>query len=156
MRLTLVICVLLAGCAAAPSTITGGINPGEEFRLPLGGDIGLNNTQYVIVFEEVLEDSRCARGTTCVWEGNARIKLILREFAAGYMGPNTVEVLDSYAELNTHPGQPQKERFADYVIELRGLEPYPSADTQNGSSPAYVATLIVNQWRTPQNTQGSQ
>ena len=153
MRLTLVTCVLLAGCAAAPDTAVVKAKPGEEFQLSLGGDIGLVDSPYLIIFEKVLEDSRCARGTTCVWEGNARAGLTVREFA--WVGDNRVEVLDRNMELDTRATRPLEGRFDDYVLELRGLEPYPSADTQNGSSPAYVATLIVNRFATPRTTQGS-
>jgi len=154
MRLALVTSVFLAGCATAPGTSIDKAKPGEAFQLPVGGDIGLVDSPYVIIFEKVLEDSRCARGATCVWVGNARIGLTVREFA--WIGDNQVEVLDRLMELDVLSERPLEGRFDDYVIELQGLEPYPSADTQNGSSPAYVATLIVNQWRTPQNTQGSQ
>jgi len=32
-----------------------------------------------VEFLEVLEDSRCPKGTTCVWEGQARVKLRITE-----------------------------------------------------------------------------
>ena len=125
---------------------------GQEFQLPLAEFASLIDSPYVIIFEKVLEDSRCARGATCVWEGNARVQLNMREYAP--MGRRTIEVLDLYVELDTHAGQARQRRFADYVVELRGLEPYPGAGTQTGALPAYVATLFVDHYRTPPATQG--
>jgi hypothetical protein len=142
MRLPLVASVFLAGCAGAPATPVDAIKPGEEFTLTLRGDVRLADTPYVIIFEKVLEDSRCARGATCVWEGNARVQLILREYSG--VDRRTLEVLDLNIELDTHPRQTRQRRFDDYVIELRELEPYPALGTQTESSSAYRATLFVD------------
>jgi len=154
MRLALVVCVFLIGCAGSPDAAVVRAVPGKEFTLPLGGSIVLADTDCVIIFDKVVEDSRCPRGDTCVWAGRLRVKLIAREYA--WMDQNTVEVLDANLELDSGLlGYPQH-LIGDYVIELRGLEPYPDASTPTGSSPAYVATLIVERPVKPQNTQGSQ
>src|SRR5689334_15294759 len=77
MRRLIPLLLLLTACASDPP-------PGaqerrakldEEFTLARGESIGLAGTPYVVVFDQVLEDSRCAQGMTCIWEGNARVGL---------------------------------------------------------------------------------
>jgi hypothetical protein len=77
-----------------------------------------------------------------VWEGNARIQILLREWD-GHQEPGgkqIVEVLDSTLELNSNPKMPNEKNGTGYVVELRRLEPMPreGAPTSN-----YVATLLA-------------
>ncbi len=49
----------------SPSEIT--LAPGESRRVP--------ESEVVITFETVAEDSRCPTGVQCVWEGDAAVRL---------------------------------------------------------------------------------
>ena len=53
------------------SSCVGGANArlGEEFILPVGQSVVITGEDIGIKFIEVSEDSRCAKGVTCVWEG---------------------------------------------------------------------------------------
>jgi hypothetical protein len=71
-------------------------------------------------FVAVLEDSRCPEGVQCVWEGNARIKLIVSR-----AGEKT-----SAIELNSSNRFPVEAKYLDYTITLIDMKPYPKAAEQ--------------------------
>ncbi len=52
-------------------------SPKIAIKIPLGESITLEN--HTIKFMEVLEDSRCPKNTTCVWEGRARVLVEVSE-----------------------------------------------------------------------------
>jgi hypothetical protein len=122
--------------------VSAGAQLDEEFTVALGDSIPLDGTEYSIVFARVIEDSRCPTDTTCVWEGNARIEIVLREFATHTPpgGKLTVDVLDLPVELNTIARFPPGENGSGLIVELRRLEPKPWADTP---TKGYVATLFA-------------
>lgn len=131
MRAVLAPCfLLLAGCATStgPGAATSSARAqlGEEFSLALGDSIPLDGTPYVVVFEKVLEDSRCPLDVTCVWEGNARVAIGLSP--------------DMAVELNTSTRFPTKQDGYGLVLELRRLEPAPRTDTP---TLGYTVTLIA-------------
>jgi hypothetical protein len=64
----LVFLTLIAGC--------GGAKPAEvrlndSFELGIGQSASVAGEGLKVTFESVAEDSRCPRGATCVWEGQA-------------------------------------------------------------------------------------
>jgi hypothetical protein len=136
---------LLAGCAS-PGHKDGKAAPharlGEEFRLALGESLPLENTPYSLVFSRVIEDSRCPSGVSCVWEGNARVQILLREYSkmGESGGKPIIEVLDQTMELNTSSRFPTPPLSRDLHLELRSLEPAPRADSP---TQGYVVTLFV-------------
>ena len=135
MRLALVAAWVLAGCAGSPAVtpeVAGAplVGLGQEFTLALGGEAYVDVAHFILIFDAVPEDSRCAEGTRCIWEGNARISLTVRG-----------AVSDSRIELNSSGRFAQKRDFEGYVVELRRLEPVRSANAQ---SPPYAATLLVS------------
>jgi hypothetical protein len=138
-----VICALwLSACASAPPqsvAIAPMVKVGEEFTLALGEAAFVVDMGSIVVFHSVHEDSRCAVGTTCVWEGNARLALLIREAwpLDGKAGPPN----DTRLELNTSERFPQKLGFGKHVVELRRLEPVPSVGAQ---TTMYKATLLVS------------
>jgi hypothetical protein len=148
MRAAVICCFFLfPGCVASPDRAVSDTGPrarlAEEFTVALGDSIPLDGTPYSVAFEKVIEDSRCPAASTCVWEGNARILIMLREFAthepAG--GRLQVEVLDLPVELNTNAKVPTEKNGAGLIVELRRLEPAPRADIPTSG---YVATLSAN------------
>ncbi len=82
-------------------------------------------------FVEVLQDSRCPKGVTCVWEGNARIKIEVSQ------GKNAKQQF----ELETN-GNMRSADFKGLRITLKDLYPYP--DSQNPTNRSdYKATFTV-------------
>ena len=66
--LTLLLILSAAVCAAAQRETTASIRVGEQKTVA---------GRLKIHFQEVIDDSRCPVGTTCVWAGNAKVKLTL-------------------------------------------------------------------------------
>ena len=66
--LTLLLILSSAVCAAAQRETTASIRVGEQKTVA---------GRLKIHFQEVIDDSRCPVGTTCVWAGNAKVKLTL-------------------------------------------------------------------------------
>jgi len=92
----------------------------EPFSLGIGQSIDVAGESMKATFESVSEDSRCPRGVTCVWEGQANSIL-----KVGYR--NGEERL-----LLTQPGltdTPSEVSFRQYRIEFT-LTPYPEAGKQ--------------------------
>lgn len=108
------------------STRTDSIKVGDEFGLVFGGKVTLQGTDLTLSFKDVTEDSRCAEGAVCVWEGNARV----------LMGINQTSIA-----LNTTL-EPKLAIYSTYVIQLLGLYPYPRFDKQIKKE-EYVAALLV-------------
>ena len=122
MRLVAVVClVLLGACASGKQAV----EPGTEFALPLGESIGIDDTQVIIHFSKVIDDSRCPMNARCVWEGNAKI---------------AVEMMNATVELNTSTRFATKQTVAGFTVELIRLEPSPLAGAQ---TTGYIATLAV-------------
>ena len=99
----------------------------------------IGDTNYGLIFDAVREDSRCARDVTCVWEGNARISLTLREAVPG-KDPGTLhEGVDETLELNTSGRFDQRRKLPVGWLVLRGLAPQPPIEDPK----QYVATLFI-------------
>ena len=142
MRSVVVTCLLvLSGCASVKQDPARAGMPtvklGGEFTLALGQSVDFTQKGVIINFDKVLEDSRCPMNVRCVWEGNARIAVEVMEFGGD---SRAIDVTGSTLELNTSSRFATRERYGDFVVELRGLEPMPIAGAQN---PGYIATLFV-------------
>jgi hypothetical protein len=74
---------------------------------------------FKIKFVEMVEDSRCPTGTTCIWAGNAKVKIEVR---GGRGGAKTFE-------LNSAT-QPTVVNYAGYDIKLIGLTPKPAVNVR--------------------------
>src|SRR5262247_828003 len=53
------------------------IRLGQEFDLMINQEAMIEGEGLAVVFESVLEDGRCPEDVTCVWSGNAKIKVRL-------------------------------------------------------------------------------
>ena len=65
--------LLLAGCAAMPEAGTS-IPDGSEFALVPGQSVLLADHSR-LTYTRLVNDSRCAPGRRCVWEGDAELSL---------------------------------------------------------------------------------
>jgi hypothetical protein len=109
---------------------------GNDYTIGFGETLNLAQG-VALEFTTLAEDSRCATGVQCVWQGNARI--ILTTLTPRGNGSVT---------LNTNSQFPTSALFDYYAVELRKLEPYPVVNPQTGSSAipisSYEATVHVD------------
>lgn len=142
MRSVVITCLLLlGGCASIKQDPARAGIPtvklGDEFTLALGESVDFTQKGVIINFDKVLEDSRCPTNARCVWEGNARIAVEVMEFGGD---SRALDVTGSTLELDTSSRFATRKRYGDFVVELRRLEPMPTAGAQTSK---YIATLFV-------------
>jgi hypothetical protein len=139
----LVLTLALAACASAPAddpTQNAGhapVNMGESFSLALGDSARIGDSPLVVMFVAVTGDSRCARNVTCVWEGNARVKLSVVGPKGGNAAGAGLQVQD--LELNTSSRFERRVKLPGGFVEMRSLEPQPPVDDPG----KYVVTLYL-------------
>ena len=104
---------------------------GEPFDVRVGQTAYIGDTRLSIRVEAVPEDSRCPRDVQCVWAGNARVALELRD------GENT-----DTASVNSTLEAQSVTRW-DYRIELVDVKP-PTTAGQRIPQSEYRVRLLVN------------
>lgn len=130
----------LAGCAGStglarcePGNPTDQVcaRLGEPFDIRVGQTAYVADTRLSVRVESVPEDSRCPRDVQCVWAGNARVTLELRD------GENT----DTASVSSTL--EPHAVTRWDYRIELLGVQPESTAQGPIAQG-EYRIRLLVN------------
>ena len=97
---------------------------GESVRLPREG--------YALTFEKITEDSRCAIGAVCKWQGDAGARFTVRHLTGEAKNYTLHTTLD-----------PKSIDVGRLWLQLRAVEPYPRLDVR--IDPAeYVATLALS------------
>jgi hypothetical protein len=136
-------CVLLSGAARAAGEPlvahpTGNAGPAaaESLRLEPGQAATAAGGVLTITFVEVVADSRCPRGETCVWEGDAVLRFALQ------CGDERATV-----ELHTSARYARAGGFAGWRVELVAFEPAPVSGKPAPTAP--VATLAVSRGDAP-------
>ena len=114
----------------------GGAGPAKEVKLRAGGEAALKVEGLVLRFLSVVGDSRCPEGVTCVWAGDAEIRVGLRRAGGRSKTFN----------LHTDRAQQQEAAYGGYVVRLMGLSPQPKPG-QSVSTGDYVATFAVTKAR---------
>lgn len=120
--------LLMVGTCSDEDTAT--FTLGESFTLMPGETLSNKAANLSISLAEVLEDSRCPKNTNCVWEGQAKVKLLVNEEAI---------------ELTLRSGKPDmaQQLFNNtYIIEAQQLNPYPDGTKLDPT--AYRLQLVVN------------
>ena len=107
------------------------IRLGQDFDLKINQEAMVEGEGLAVVFESVLEDGRCPEDVTCVWSGNAKIRI----------GSSKQKHAPAPIELNTNV-EPKSSSYLDYEIKLVALKPRPKADKPVQTS-EYKATLII-------------
>jgi len=107
------------------------IRLGQEFDLKINQEAMIEGEGLAVVFESVLEDGRCPEDVTCVWSGNAKIKVRLSKQK---QKPGAIN-------LNTDV-KPMSSSYLGYEIRLVALKPLPKKDKPVQSN-EYKATLII-------------
>jgi hypothetical protein len=135
------ICFVLFGCASAadgitkPKTSSEVARLGREFKLRPGQQISLKGTKLRIQFAAVSNDSRCPSDVTCVWAGNAAVRLDV----------STNRSNGKSLTLNTARGSSlaTEADYRGYKVKLVDLSPYPRSDHHLAAGD-YVVTLLVS------------
>ena len=124
--------VFALACGGSPSsgpTASPSVGPGAEINQPVELAPG-QSTQVSglrVTFEGVMGDSRCPQDVTCVWQGDAVVRLSLRH-------PQATGTKD------LHTAGPTSTDFQGIVIELVRLDPAPLS-TQQIAPESYRAVL---------------
>jgi hypothetical protein len=123
--------ILLAGCLCGKKTGELEVVRGQEFNLPLGKTALLKDGGLELTFTEVLEDSRCPLYTNCIWEGQVRVKIEVKqagdtvavEFTRkGQETEPLIEVVDglklTVLSVNPYPESGKSYKPADYSVRM--------------------------------------
>jgi hypothetical protein len=108
--------VLTMGCEKDEILETNSIS---SFTLN-NGDCVTTIEQITICFDSILNDSRCAIGANCKWEGNA----------TGIFDFTTREGINYKFELNTNTEFPVDTVIENIYILLTDLKPYPELNSE--------------------------
>jgi hypothetical protein len=130
----LLACSTGTGLARCDDTRAGGVicaRLGEELELRLGETGYIADTRFAVRADAVPEDSRCPQNAVCVWAGNARVSLTLRD------GTNSAAV-DLSSTLEPHGAI----RWG-YEVRLVDVRPTPMAG-QPIAPASYVIRLVVS------------
>jgi hypothetical protein len=127
-------CVLLIsnwGCAPLQTAVI--VEPGLSFALAPGQTAEIKRSDTRITFRQVREDSRCPTDVTCVWEGDAKVEVVIARAGA----PDETKLLSIKAPNN-------EARVGNLKIRFVGLTPVPrQADA--GAPKNYLAEFVAEQ-----------
>ena len=118
----------LFACAGPPATV---VPADSEIILAPGERAQLAGTDFLVTFEQVVQDDRCPVGVFCIHFGDARVA-----FRARGAGSDTTVVLstaDTAAPAAIGP----------YRLELQALAPFKQQETAIPAA-AYRATIRVS------------
>jgi hypothetical protein len=123
---------LSTSCASAVPSQPEPQDSSREVVLKLGSPARVPNTNLTIAAEAVVEDSRCPTGVSCVWEGDAAIRIRITTPdapAATY----TLHTNDQFAREVVHGGS---------RVRLISVAPHPTA-TSKPTPDEYRVTLSI-------------
>ena len=124
-----IVAVSLVGCSGSQIAVTAVV--GEVFTIGVGQSARITGEDMVIKFDEVVGDSRCPQGVTCIWEGQASSRVTISYQGADY--PMVLTLLGSADET--------KASFVRYTLTY-SLKPYP-VQGKKISPKDYRLTLTV-------------
>ena len=133
-------CLLLVGnsVSAHGTTHTKRRKPVKYFRSEVkvspGQEVAVARTRLRIKFAAVENDSRCPSDVTCVWAGNAAVKLELTGLGKAQSVTLNTSKAGQFVSETVYQG---------YKVTLVDLSPYPRS-TQKIAASAYQATLVVS------------
>ncbi|MDT4895722.1 MAG: hypothetical protein QOH25_799 [Acidobacteriota bacterium] len=122
--------------AAPPESSIKEVALDKEFEVRFGQLVSIKKEGLKISFKDVAEDSRCPTGVECIWAGNAKIVVFIKN---NRRRAYTIK-------LNTGVEPKQDNFIMKYDIKLVSLSPYPKKGAIIMKSD-YVATLVVSRRR---------
>ena len=69
--------LVIASSGCSPVQTVATVEPGVSFTLAPGQAATVRGTNTQITLKQVREDSRCPVDVTCVWEGDAKIEIVV-------------------------------------------------------------------------------
>jgi hypothetical protein len=125
-------CVLLIpswGCAPIQPAVI--VEPGVSFALAPGQTAEVKRADTRITFTQVREDSRCPTDVTCVWEGDAKVDVVISRPGV----PDDTRLLSLKAPNN-------EVRVGNLRIRFVGLTPLPR-QSDGGAPRNYLAEFVA-------------
>lgn len=104
----------------------------QQQKIQVNKQKKFSRSGLTVRFIEMVEDSRCPKGTQCVWAGNAKIKVEVKR------NGEQKEII----ELNTGTNE-KSARYDGLLIELVSLTPEPANNIRINRN-GYVATIAVS------------
>lgn len=96
----------------------------QKIAITKGETIFINNIS--IKFVKVIEDSRCPKNATCIWQGRAIVQVEITQ--KGYDSIYKDIIFGAVRGIET--GNKTLLNLDDFFIEAISLEPYPVVDTK--------------------------
>ncbi|HEV7838381.1 MAG TPA: hypothetical protein VGO75_09985 [Gemmatimonadaceae bacterium] len=123
--------VLISNWGCAPLQTAVIVEPGLSFALAPGQSAEIKRSDTRITFRQVREDSRCPTDVTCVWEGDAKVEVVISRTGS----PDDTKILSIKAPNN-------ETRVGNLRIRFVGLTPVPrQADA--GAPKNYLAEFVA-------------
>ncbi len=120
--------------AEAP-TVLADLGAGQSITLKLGERASLGSGGASVIFERVVEDSRCPSNAQCLWQG--RVVIAGSVTLDGQSLPFTLGTLKGFADA------PASFSAGPYTLSIDAVEPYP--ETPEGiADEDYLLTLAVD------------
>src|SRR5688500_12293320 len=124
LRYLLVATLLATGCKSSEDVLSSDpaeasviSDVGQTFDLPAGQTARVGSGGLLVGFRGVAADSRCPVNVTCVWAGDAELRI---QVTIGRM---------AWTSLALHTGvEPRSARFREHTITVVGLKPEPRAN----------------------------
>ena len=105
--------------------------PGQATRVPLGETAPVDG--LAVRFVAVAEDSRCPTGMSCVWEGRARVRLVVGGTPAlltvPHGGPASAD-------------EPVSVSVGGRTVSVTALHPYPGSAEATGGARVEVEVAV--------------
>jgi hypothetical protein len=124
-KLLVITALLIAGFIHAEAQSS------QQFEVQVAKEKYVLKKKLKVKFLELVEDSRCPIGTTCIWAGMAKIKINVR----------TSKGVSKDFELTTM-GESESVKFEGYEIKLLDVNPKP-ADNVRIDRTKYNAKILV-------------
>ncbi len=118
-------------CTTKTSEVTA--NLGQGFTLKVGQTASIAGEDLKIKFVQVVTDSRCPTGATCIWAGEASCLLEVT------LSGSTKQVIITQPGLSKAPSQSE---FSNYTLSYN-IQPYPVLNKQVDKS-QYTLSLRVD------------
>ena len=120
ISLTFIVFFLIIGFACDKKS---SLEDGKDFALDYEFTVSLNDDEFQIHFDELLEDSRCPVLAFCQWEGRARVQIVTVS--------NDVEKVYEFSTLApTHMDTIFENGNDRYQFELLQIDPFPTGGFQ--------------------------